>query len=368
MTWKDFRQDLNNFIPRCLHAKDLSHTPHDYINDMSELTRMLPEMRDWYKATILENTVDDEPDAPPIEIRNLVDYEPTPPWEFYYTNKMYHSEGVPPPDMKNLVSCNCKGGCNPKSKTCACLARQRAAILHPDPALDFAYDKNGKLKIPGYPIFECNDLCGCDDDCRNRVVQHGRKVQVAIQKTEKKGWGVFAGPKKIPNGTFIGIYAGELITEKEAHERGVKYNKFGRTYLFDLDFHHLKKEGEETYASKYTVDAYHAGNFTRFLNHSCDPNCRLFACYVNEGDIEKPLLVIFSRRDIEPFEEICFNYQGNYPGEEDDNDSDGSDPEKDVIYVKCRCGAKNCTGELFDLVSRSYRSDVRFFNIGAIFK
>lgn len=38
-----------------------------------------------------------------------------------------------------------------------------------------------------------------------------------------------------------------------------KYNKFGRTYLFDLDFHHLK-EGKETWELKYTVDAYHAGN------------------------------------------------------------------------------------------------------------
>lgn len=70
-------------------------------------------------------------------------------------------------------------------------------------------------------------------------MQHGRKVQVVIRKTENKGWGdyhscftctlssdwcltgVFNGLKKIPQGTFIGIYAGELLTDEEAHMRGL---------------------------------------------------------------------------------------------------------------------------------------------------
>jgi len=32
--------------------------------------------------------------------------------------------------------------------------------------------------------------------------------------------GIFAGNKKIPKGTFIGIYAGEIIREAEAEQRG----------------------------------------------------------------------------------------------------------------------------------------------------
>ena len=32
--------------------------------------------------------------------------------------------------------------------------------------------------------------------------------------------GVFAGRQKIPKGSFIGIYAGELLSEKETEERG----------------------------------------------------------------------------------------------------------------------------------------------------
>ena len=167
LTWKDFRADLNNFTPKTFYAKDLPHALQDHINSMSEYTQMMEGMRDLFKATILENTVEDEPDAPPIEIWNSVDTQSTPPWEFYYTNNMWLGEGVPPPDIKNLLSCTCKGGCNPKSKTCACLLRQREATSNP--LLEFAYDKNGRLKIPGYPIFECNDLCGCSDECRNRV-------------------------------------------------------------------------------------------------------------------------------------------------------------------------------------------------------
>ena len=165
LTWKNFRADLNNFIPKVYYSKDLPHALQDHINSMSEYTQRMEGMRNLFKAIILENTVEDEPDAPPIEVWNDVDTQSTPPWEFYYTNQMWLGEGVPPPDIKSLVSCTCKGGCNPKSKTCACLLRQKAAAGNEE----FAYDKSGKLKIPGYPIFECNDLCGCSEECRNRV-------------------------------------------------------------------------------------------------------------------------------------------------------------------------------------------------------
>jgi hypothetical protein len=32
--------------------------------------------------------------------------------------------------------------------------------------------------------------------------------------------GVFAGTKKIPRGSYVGIYSGELLTELEGEERG----------------------------------------------------------------------------------------------------------------------------------------------------
>lgn len=152
-----------------------------------------------------------------------------------------------------------------------------------------------------------------------------------IKKTRKKGWGVFAA-ERIPKGMFIGIYSGELLGHAESEERAVyvvrsfvftimrplkflffsKYDEFGRTYLFDIDWWYITaeveakeakekedaaqmaaenspeptsdptivtpvkdtssdkddddegddsdSEGEKRRPSKYTVDAYHAGN------------------------------------------------------------------------------------------------------------
>ena len=38
-------------------------------------------------------------------------------------------------------------------------------------------------------IYECNSLCNCGSNCKNRVVQHGRKVGLEIFKTTNRGWG-----------------------------------------------------------------------------------------------------------------------------------------------------------------------------------
>lgn len=69
-------------------------------------------------------------------------------------------------------------------------------------------------------------------------MQRGREHVVVIQKTKKKGWGeftlpalrdmllspaagIFAGQKKIPKGSFIGIYAGEILTDRIGEHRGM---------------------------------------------------------------------------------------------------------------------------------------------------
>lgn len=76
-------------------------------------------------------------------------------------------------------------------------------------------------------------------------------------------------------------------------------------------------------------------------NHSCSPNCGIHPCYINEANIDKPLLVMFCDRDIDPYDEICFDYGGGAVG----NDDDGEMKERsDAIYVPCRCGASNCKG------------------------
>lgn len=57
--------------------------------------------------------------------------------------------------------------------------------------------------------------------------------------------------------------------------RSSKYNKFGRTYLFQLDFYHLRtmesgvSEDNDDWQTKYVMDAYHAGNVSFVLSHCC---------------------------------------------------------------------------------------------------
>ena len=165
--FESYRKDPKNF-PKVYYAADLPSSIQDHINSQPEEVRMLGELREVFEAMILENTADDERDAPPIMVQNNVDGEPTPPWEFWYSNKMWHGAGVPDPDMKNLKGCDCLGGCNPKNKACACAQRQ-FQVIGDKKASEFAYDKNGRLKFPGFPIFECNNTCLCGPECMNRV-------------------------------------------------------------------------------------------------------------------------------------------------------------------------------------------------------
>jgi len=95
--------------------------------------------------------------------------------------------------------------------------------------------------------------------------------------------GLFAG-ESIPQGTFIGVYAGEIITIEEAMKRGSYvmssfapvgpthltltfriYDELGISYLFDLDFEeslNSQKESANTSAA-FSVDARYFGNVSR---------------------------------------------------------------------------------------------------------
>jgi len=98
--------------------------------------------------------------------------------------------------------------------------------------------------------------------------------------------GLFAG-ESIPQGTFIGVYAGEIITIEEAMKRGSYvispfalvgsthltltfriYDELGISYLFDLDFEeplNSQKESANTTAV-FSVDARYFGNVSRAVS------------------------------------------------------------------------------------------------------
>lgn len=143
-----------------------------------------------------------------------------------------------------------------------------------------------------------------------------RSLPFEIRKSAIQGMGAFA-TRRIPKGRRIIEYTGERITQEQADER---YDDAAmsrhHTFLFTLD--------DDT-----VVDGAVNGNESRFINHSCDPNCKAFI----EGD----RIYIYSRREILPGQEL--NYDYGYER------SEGMTEEDEERYA-CRCGAKACRGTI----------------------
>lgn len=136
--------------------------------------------------------------------------------------------------------------------------------------------------------------------------------QVAVYAGVSKihGIGIFAG-QRIPSGTRIIEYVGELIGKKVAdkRERFYKENGILSVYLFKI-FDDL------------IVDATLKGNLARFINHSCSPNAM--------ARISNSRIFIYSTKDINEDEEITFYY--NF-----------STDEHDDTRLPCYCGHDICT-------------------------
>lgn len=172
-------------------------------------------------------------------------------------------------------------------------------------------------------------------------------------------------PDFIRAGQFVDIYLGEVITLQTANVRGrLAAAEHAHCYLFDLDF--LISDD-----SIYVIDGQKLGSPTRFMNHSCNPNCRMFPVSRNHGDNRLYDLAFFALRDIEPMTELTFDYNPGpvdvdaYADADADADAD-SDSDSDSDYdsdfeidhrkhrakgstnvVNCLCGEPNCRGQLW---------------------
>jgi SET domain-containing protein len=137
-----------------------------------------------------------------------------------------------------------------------------------------------------------------------------------LRKSAIQGRGAFA-LRRIRKGTRIIEYVGEIIPNEEADRRYDDDSmKRHHTFLFSLD-------------NGTCIDAAVGGNDSRFINHSCDPNC--------EATDVKGRIFIEAIRTIQPGEELAYDYAYERDGEHDD--------EWEQLYV-CRCGAANCRGTI----------------------
>lgn len=100
------------------------------------------------------------------------------------------------------------------------------------------------------------------------------------------GWGVYAGQQITKNSRIID-YAGEKISTTEADRRETRHQAAGRIWCFTIN-------------RRWARDASVGGNWARFINHTCTPNC-----YV---EIAGHTIWIRAARNIERGEELSYDY------------------------------------------------------------
>jgi uncharacterized protein len=104
-----------------------------------------------------------------------------------------------------------------------------------------------------------------------------------IVKKTRIGLGLFA-KRSFSKGELVIEYTGALISNDDADHRG------GR-YLFQVN-------------SRWTVDGTGRENLSRYINHSCDPNCIAYT--------RGKRILIYARRAIAPGEELAYDYGKEY--------------------------------------------------------
>jgi hypothetical protein len=138
----------------------------------------------------------------------------------------------------------------------------------------------------------------------------GRRIQV--RRSGVHGKGVYA-VQAIPAGQTLIEYTGEVITWPEALRRHPHDPRDPHhTFYFHIDERHV-------------IDAKYGGNASRWINHSCDPNC--------EADEVGGRVFIKALRDLMPGEELFYDY-GLVIDER-------YTPRLKKEYA-CRCGSPGC--------------------------
>mmetsp|Transcript_30719 Transcript_30719/g.73132 ORF Transcript_30719/g.73132 Transcript_30719/m.73132 type:complete len:1027 (-) Transcript_30719:155-3235(-) len=198
------------------------------------------------------------------------------------------------------------------------------------PAYSCPYDKSLLLQ-------ESNPFGIREVDSRRKVVSKGLKLPLEVFMTGSKGWGVRCS-RKIPSGSFVCEYVGEVISHEEAN-----LLKGKDQYLFDLDHFqnlyncviersegkagtHLHPALKESFEHRcqasmrpdepernLVLNAHRFGNVGRFINHADEGNCLLQPVFTsldrkNGHSTLFYKMCIFACEDIEPFTELTYNY------------------------------------------------------------
>lgn len=212
-------------------------------------------------------------------------------------------------------SCWCEDTC---ADSCCCIRRSSAYV---DNRLVQSYYSE---HCRGEAVVECNSRCACSAGCGNRVVQNGGHPSIEVKSSGGKGLGVYA-TEDIPAGVFVIEYVGEVVKMSSLAD---KYSRLGADdpcYIIQY------KEHLSTHKTVVTcVDASSYGNYSRFINHSCNPNLAMIPVRI---DSVLPHLSLFTTRTVEKSEELSYSY--------------GASAGDAAVHGKpCLCAADNCAGFL----------------------
>ncbi|XP_043924546.1 histone-lysine N-methyltransferase SETD1B [Protopterus annectens] len=154
----------------------------------------------------------------------------------------------------------------------------------------------------------------CDSDLLKFNQLKFRKKKLKFCKSQIHDWGLFA-MEPIAADEMVIEYVGQNIRQVIADMREKRYEDegIGSSYMFRVDHDTI-------------IDATKCGNFARFINHSCNPNC--YAKVITVESQKK--IVIYSKQPISVNEEITYDYK--FPIEDN--------------KIPCLCGSESCRGTL----------------------
>ncbi|GLI62407.1 hypothetical protein VaNZ11_005027 [Volvox africanus] len=136
-------------------------------------------------------------------------------------------------------------------------------------------------------------------------------ANLEIRRAGAKGFGLFA-LEDIKAGQFIIEYIGEVLEEDEYQRRKEYYMSVGQRHYYFMNI----GNGE-------VIDACRKGNISRFINHSCEPNCETQKWLVR-GELA---IGLFAVRDIPKETELTFDYNFERYGDKP---------------MRCYCRSTNC--------------------------
>lgn len=234
-------------------------------------------------------TVEDLNFCLPVDVKNEVYSKPP---SYHHIHSLQYLPTRPTRVPETGEHCNCIGYCGE-----ACLNKVLYVECHGDST------HKGNCKV--------------GNKCGNRQISQRKGKKTKPKREGGKGWGLVP-VEAIAKGELVHEYIGEVIDGDEKEKRLMEWSK---EHPNDPNFYIM------ALTPGWFIDARTTGNLSRFINHSCSPNCVLLPInvrgYMRCG--------IFALRDIQPNEFLSYDYH-----------FDTQDGDKFL----CRCGSPACRGTM----------------------